>query len=187
MRQLYVPARWAAAAVAVMATAGCMSIGDDGGGEPGPARSAGERSAAAAPDGGSVTPGAGSAGKSGADRGDAKGKKGKKGKKGGGKERSGAHGESGSDAAQASASATGGGGDPAPPTKGGRPAPTRTKPDPPRPTPTPEPPKPTPTPTPEPTPEPSSSAHEPPKQDAQLGERSEGLRSREPSPEAGPA
>lgn len=186
MRQLYVPVRWTAAVVAVMATAGCMSIGDDGRGEPGPARSAGERSAAAGPDGGSVTPGGGSAGGGDGDRGDGKG--GKRGKgKGKGEGRDAEPGKSGSGAAQA-ASEPGDAGEPARPTKGGGSSPTRGEPDPPRPTPTPDPPKPTPTPTPqEPTPEPSSSAHEPPNQDAQLGERSQGLGSREPSPEAGPA
>lgn len=74
MRQLYVPVRWAAAAVAVVATAGCMSIGDDGRDAPGPARSAGQRDGAAAPDGGGASPGGGSAGGgSGGGHGDAKG------------------------------------------------------------------------------------------------------------------
>ncbi|NDZ91315.1 hypothetical protein G3I23_38305, partial [Streptomyces sp. SID10115] len=56
MRQLYVPVRWAAVAVAVAATAGCMSIGDDGNG-PAPDRSGGRHGGAAAPDGGPVTQG----------------------------------------------------------------------------------------------------------------------------------
>ncbi|MFH8489861.1 hypothetical protein [Streptomyces longisporoflavus] len=187
MRQLYVPVRWTAAAVAVMATAGCMSIGADGGGDPDPARSAGDRSAAAAPDGGGVSPGDGEAGGDDGGRADAKGgKHGKQGRKGKDKAGSDGSGGSGSDAARASASASRGGDDPAPPTRGGRPTPTQGDPGGPKPTPTPDPPKPTPTPTPEPTPEPSSSAHEP-GQGPQLGDRSLEIGSREPSPEAGPA
>ncbi|MFD9905873.1 hypothetical protein [Streptomyces sp. NPDC059063] len=184
MRHLYVSVRWAATVVAVAATAGCMSIGDDGSGGPAPAKSAGGRSGAAAPDGGTVTPGGDTGGRRDAD-GKGKGKKDGKGKKGDGKD--GGKGDAadgpGEDDASpgakppraSDAAAT------AAPTKNGRPTPTRTKPGPrptrttPQPDPTPEPPSPTPEP---PSPEPSSSAH---------GEAAGPAGQGEPSPEAGPA
>ncbi|MFF3326005.1 hypothetical protein [Streptomyces sp. NPDC002889] len=60
MRQLSAPCRWAvqaAAALAVLASAGCMSVSDDEGRKPAPSTSAERRGAAAEPDGGHGAPG----------------------------------------------------------------------------------------------------------------------------------
>ncbi|RSS92322.1 hypothetical protein EF919_19275, partial [Streptomyces sp. WAC02707] len=81
MRPLYVPVRLAATAVAVVAAAGCMSVGDDAsGGGATPSHSAGERGGAA-PDGASAVGGNAGYGAAAADEGRGRGK----GKKGGGK------------------------------------------------------------------------------------------------------
>jgi hypothetical protein len=175
VRAKYVPVRLAAAALAVAASAGCMSVGDDGGSRATPSRSAGQRGGEA-PDGGSVVGGAvpdhrgtsdgkhartkprrsasGSASPSADESGPAEprkpGKDGKDGKDGGG------------------------GKNPGP----GGPAPTKEQPTPTRPAPEPTPTRETPAPSPEPsTAEPSSSAH--PEPEPQLAER------REPAPRAG--
>ncbi|MFD0415128.1 hypothetical protein [Streptomyces sp. NPDC127108] len=189
MRHVYVSVRWAAAVVAVAATAGCMSIGDDGSGAPVPARSAGERSGAAAPDGGSVTPGGSRAdgradGRRGGEKDGKGGKDAKGGDEGGGKDGKSPAAGRGKDAAPDDEPSKGGasGGSTVEPTSdGGKPSPTRTRPGP-RPTrstPAPDPTSATPTPTQEPTPpEPSSSAH---------GGVGEPAGRGEPSPEAGPA
>lgn len=56
-RPLYVPVRLAAAVMAVAATAGCMSVGEDGRESAGPSHSAPDRGGAAAPDGGAAAQG----------------------------------------------------------------------------------------------------------------------------------
>ncbi|MET9770424.1 hypothetical protein [Streptomyces sp. NPDC006415] len=62
MRQLSAPARWAAVtALTIAASTGCMSVGEDGAGGPGPARSAGSKGSAADPAGDTV-PGSGRTG-----------------------------------------------------------------------------------------------------------------------------
>ncbi|WP_172382977.1 hypothetical protein [Streptomyces sp. MNP-20] len=183
MRQFYVSVRWAATVVAVAATAGCMSIGDDGSGAPVPGKSVKERGGAAAPDGGTVLPGdeRGRDDDGGRGGGHGKGKKGK-GKRG---DKGEASPEARGDDKPGSKPSRAGSGTAAAsvePTKNGRPTPTRTKPGPrptrttPTPDPTPEPPTPSPDPT---TPEPSSSAHG----EAEGPVKEQG----EPSPEAGPA
>lgn len=189
MRHVYVSVRLAAAVVAVAATAGCMSIGDDGSGGPAPARSAGERSGAAAPDGGTVTPGGArgagpEGGREGGEKGGKGGKDAKGGEKGRGKDGKKPDAGRGKDAApddKPSRGGSGGGSTVEPTSDGGRPTPTRTRPGP-RPTrstPAPDPTTATPTPTQEPTsPEPSSSAH---------GGVGEPAGRGEPSPQAGPA
>ncbi|MFD5200289.1 hypothetical protein ACFWM7_09035 [Streptomyces sp. NPDC058375] len=59
MRQLSAPARWAAVtALTIAASTGCMSVGEDGAGGPGPSRSAGSKGSAADPAGDTV-PGSG--------------------------------------------------------------------------------------------------------------------------------
>ncbi|GAA2605487.1 hypothetical protein [Streptomyces lienomycini] len=178
MRPLYVPVRLAATAVAVVAAAGCMSVGDESGGDVRPSHSAGERGGEA-PEGGPAVSG-GTAGyrEAAADEGHGEGKKAGGGGRGDGREK----GEDGTDGdASASASSAGHPSRGAPP-KGGDPEPEPTRMPPeeptrtaePEPTPTQEPPAP---PTPEPTvAEPSSSAHEPP------GTQ---LEQREPAPAAG--
>lgn len=60
MRQLSVPGRtavWIAASLAALASAGCMSVSDDGGGKPAPSRSAAPRGGVTEPDGGRLLPG----------------------------------------------------------------------------------------------------------------------------------
>ncbi|WP_399886453.1 hypothetical protein ACGH7X_18475 [Streptomyces sp. BBFR51] len=176
MRPLYVPVRLAATAMAVVAAAGCMSVGDD---EPGgrgrPSHSAGERGGEV-PEGGPAVSGGNAGYGAAAGEGHGKGKKAEgkgdgRGKGGDGK------GKDASASAAPPARPTG-----APPPKGGDhgPEPTRTPPAEPTrtvepdPTPTEEPPA---SPTPDPTvAEPSSSAHEPP------GTQ---LEQREPAPAAG--
>ncbi|MEU2563570.1 hypothetical protein ABZ626_30200 [Streptomyces longispororuber] len=186
MRQLYVSVRWAAAAMAVAATAGCMSIGDDGSGAPAPGKSGRERGGAAAPDGGTVLPGAArEEGRDGGRRGDDdKGQKGRGGKDRGrrGEDRKAAGPRDDKPGTKPSRAGSGTTAASVEPTRNGRPTPTRTKPGPrptrttPTPDPTPEPPSPTPDPT---TPEPSSSAH---------GEVEGPVKEQgEPSPAAGPA
>ncbi|MDX3372531.1 hypothetical protein PV387_42395, partial [Streptomyces sp. ME02-6987-2C] len=159
MRPLYVPVRMAATALAVVAAAGCMSVGDDGsGGRAKPSQSAGERGGEVPEGGPAVSGGNAGYGAAAADDGHGKGK-------------------DASASAPPAAHPTG-----APPPNGGNhgPEPTRTPPaEPtrtaePEPTPTEEPPA---SPTPDPTvAEPSSSAHEPP------GTQ---LEQREPAPAAG--
>lgn len=62
MRQLSAPARWAAVtALTIAASTGCMSVGEDGAGAPGPSRSAGPKGSAADPAGDTV-PGSGRTG-----------------------------------------------------------------------------------------------------------------------------
>ncbi|WP_030568149.1 hypothetical protein [Streptomyces aureocirculatus] len=192
MRQLYVTVRWAAAAVAVAATTGCMSIGDDGSGTPAPARSAGERSGDAVPDGGSVSPGGARGPGADGDRKDGDGKGGKGGKDGkkgrgdrggggDGKKATAGHGKGAVVDGEPSRGGNRGGSSVTPTSGGGRPTPSRTRPGPAptRSTPPPEPSSPTPTPTQAPTsPEPSSSAH---------GGVGEPAGRGEPSPQAGPA
>ena len=67
MRAMYVPVRLAAAALAVATSAGCMSVGDDGGAPAKPSHSAGRRGGEA-PDGGSAV-GGGNSGHRGAGNG----------------------------------------------------------------------------------------------------------------------
>ncbi|MEU2783395.1 MULTISPECIES: hypothetical protein [unclassified Streptomyces] len=174
MRPLYVPVRLAATVVAVAAVAGCMSVGDDGGGEKAkPSHSAGQRGGEA-PDGGPAARGGGSGF---GPHADVDGKRGKKKGKGKGKKAGGSAEPSDSPSAGASASRPAGGG-PEQPGRTDGPGPTRpadpepTRPAEPEPTPTQEPSTPTPTP---PTAEPSSSAHE--ETAPQLGRR-------EPAPAA---
>ncbi|MFE1465782.1 hypothetical protein ACFW6M_32370 [Streptomyces nigra] len=171
MRPLYVPVRLAATAVAVAAVAGCMSVGDDGGGGSAkPSHSAGQRGGEA-PDGGP----AGTGGSGFGAHADVDGKRGKKkGKDAGKKSRKSAD-PSDSPSARASASRPAGpaqpGGTEGPgPTRTAEPEPTRTAE--PEPTPTQDPVTPTPTPPPA---EPSSSAHE---------DTAPQLVQREPAPEA---
>ncbi|MGW0702159.1 hypothetical protein ACWD0A_23150 [Streptomyces sp. NPDC002867] len=60
MRQLSAPGRtavWIAASLAAMASAGCMSVGEDEGRKPAPSTSSERRGAAAEPDGGHGAPG----------------------------------------------------------------------------------------------------------------------------------
>jgi hypothetical protein len=60
VRQLSAPGRtavWIAASMAVLATAGCMSVSDEGGAKPAPSSSAERRGTGAEPDGGHVLPG----------------------------------------------------------------------------------------------------------------------------------
>lgn len=169
MRALYVPVRLAAAVLAVAATAGCMSVGDDAG-QPGPSHSAG-RQAGGVPAEGSVV--------GGAEAGSYSGKSGKGGRRGKasakpGKSASGDASASASPGAKPSAKATEKGGTPSRATApaGGEPTPTRTSAEPsPEPPPVSQPSPPDPG-----TPEPSSSAHELPMTQ---------LIQREPAPEAG--
>ncbi|MFD5640144.1 hypothetical protein ACFWJM_39220 [Streptomyces sp. NPDC127077] len=170
MRALYVPVRLAAAVLAVAATAGCMSVGDDAG-RPGPSHSADRRADGVPGDGSAVVGGeVGSySGKSG------KGGKGRRHGKASAKPGESASGDaSASPGAKPSAKATEKDGAPSkastPP--GGEPTPPRTSAEP-----SPEPPPASPPSPPDPgTPEPSSSAHEQPVTQ---------LIQREPAPEAG--
>ncbi|MEU0373972.1 hypothetical protein ABZ070_27685 [Streptomyces sp. NPDC006283] len=60
MRQLSAPGRtavWIAASLAVLASAGCMSVSDEEGGKPAPSRSSDRRGTVVDPDGGQVLPG----------------------------------------------------------------------------------------------------------------------------------
>ncbi|XCM31248.1 hypothetical protein ABXI76_19460 [Streptomyces parvus] len=62
MRQFPAPVRWAAVtALTIAASTGCMSVGEDGAGGPGPTRSAGPKGSAADPAGDTV-PGSGQSG-----------------------------------------------------------------------------------------------------------------------------
>ncbi|MEV6883366.1 hypothetical protein [Streptomyces sp. NPDC051135] len=179
MRPLYVPVRLAATAMAVVAAAGCMSVGDDEpGGGVGPSHSAGERGGEV-PEGGPAVSG-GNAGYD-AEAGDGRRGKGRKAEgedEGDGKGKGGKG--KGKDASAPVPPAAHPTGD-RPPNGGNHgPVPTWTPPAEPThpaepdPTPTQEPPA---SPTPEPTvAEPSSSAHEPP------GTQ---LEQREPAPAAG--
>ncbi|ELP61714.1 hypothetical protein STRTUCAR8_05911, partial [Streptomyces turgidiscabies Car8] len=71
MRPLHVPVRLAATVVAVVAAAGCMSVGDGDAGQVKPSHSAGQKGAKA-PDGGSAVTGGGGSGWAGGSGGDAK-------------------------------------------------------------------------------------------------------------------
>ncbi|WP_320772901.1 hypothetical protein [Streptomyces sp. CRN 30] len=171
MRALYVPARLAATMMAVAATAGCMSVGNDGAG-PAPSLSA-QRRDGAEPDGGPTVSG-----------GEEAGHRTGHGGRGASAEPRASAAAKASPSASASGSpepstgsapehGTGGqdDGPPGPEPTEGEPSPSRTTEEP---TPTQEPVSPTPEPS---TPEPSSSAHE---QGTQLLER-------EPAPRAGRA
>ncbi|MFJ8110013.1 hypothetical protein [Streptomyces sp. NPDC096132] len=179
MRPMYVPVRLAATLMAVAATAGCMSVGDDAGGRAKPSHSTG-RHGGEAPDGGPAGVGGGYMGAAG---GDGKHRHGKgKGKDGASASAS----ASASPSAGASGAASAGPVKPGSTVKPGQPTPPNPQPTPPphSPDPDPEPPAPSPeppTPSPEPTvAEPSSSAHE-----TSGGGTSAQLSQREPAPEAG--
>ncbi|MFE7034395.1 hypothetical protein ACFU9Y_29190 [Streptomyces sp. NPDC057621] len=167
---MYVPVRLAVAALAVAASAGCMSVGDDeGSSRVRPSHSAGQRGGEE-PDGGSAVSG-GAPGRHGVSDGKHAGAK-------PGRSASGtaspSAGESGSAAPKKPAKGDTGGKKPRP----GVPSPTKEQPTPTRQDPEPTPPKETPPPSPDPTTaEPSSSAH--PEPEPQLVER------REPAPAAG--
>ncbi|MGW1895359.1 hypothetical protein ACWCP6_34720 [Streptomyces sp. NPDC002004] len=174
MRPLSVPARLAAAMVAVAATAGCMSVSDDGI-RPAPSHSAGAReSGGAGPDGVTSVTGTGAGTRGGHER------RGKKAHPDDDASSSTSPSASGADDKPSSTkpSRSGGSGKPGRPRR--TPTPTPTKPDttPTHDSPDPTPPEPTPPPDPGPGPttaEPSSSAHE------QAAEYT----SLEPSPRAG--
>lgn len=182
MRPLYVPVRMAATALAVVAAAGCMSVGDDGsGGRAKPSQSAGERGGEVPEGGPAVSGGTPGTARRPRTTGMARGRRARAGTGPGatarGRGGEGGKGKDASASAPPAAHPTG-----APPPNGGNhgPEPTRTPPaEPtrtaePEPTPTEEPPA---SPTPDPTvAEPSSSAHEPP------GTQ---LEQREPAPAAG--
>ncbi|WP_425275710.1 hypothetical protein [Streptomyces albovinaceus] len=62
MRQFPAPVRWAAVtALTIAATTGCMSVGEDGAGGPGPSRSAGPKGSETDPAGNTI-PGSGQSG-----------------------------------------------------------------------------------------------------------------------------
>ncbi|WP_404190816.1 hypothetical protein [Streptomyces tauricus] len=167
---MYVPVRLAAAALAVAASAGCMSVGDDeGSSRARPSHSAGQQGDEE-PDGGSAAGREGSGPHGGSDGKHARVKPGKSASG----SASPSAGESGSAAPKKPVKGDTGGKKPRP----GVPSPTKEQPTPTRQDPEPSPPKETPPPSPDPTTaEPSSSAH--PEPEPQLVER------REPAPEAG--
>lgn len=169
MRALYVPVRLAAAALAVAASAGCMSVGDDEGSRANPSHSAGRRGGEV-PDGGTAVSG-GVPGRHGTSDGKHARSKPKRSAPGAA---SPSAGESGSAAPKKPGKARTDGKKPGP----GVPSPTKAQPTPTRPEPEPTPTRETPPPPPDPTTaEPSSSAH--PEPEPQLVER------REPAPQAG--
>ncbi|MDQ1037294.1 hypothetical protein QFZ75_003710 [Streptomyces sp. V3I8] len=169
MRAKYVPVRLAAAALAVAASAGCMSVGDDEGNRATPSHSA-QRRGDGASDGGTAVNGVGP-GRRGTS--DGKHARVKPGRSASGSASPSA-GESGSAAPEKPGKDGSTGKQPGP----GKPSPTKEQPTPTRPAPEPTPTRETPPPSPEPsTAEPSSSAH--PEPEPQLVER------REPAPRAG--
>ncbi|WP_138907780.1 hypothetical protein [Streptomyces chryseus] len=186
------PARLAAAVLAVAASAGCMSVSDEGG-RPEPSRSAaGQEAAAAEPDGGQARTGTGIDRTSGRAQKDRDGReKAKDGKAGDDPSASpgASPGASASPSKSGEAPPRGDGTRPKP--RPGVPTPTQdtptpTKPpQPPEPPPVTEPPPPEPS-EPEPTPPPPSASPAADTQTAAMGQRREMVREPEASPQVGP-